>query len=443
VRACVSVPLIVQGNLIGSLNLSMDSSRTLTAEELDVVREIADQLASSIHQGELYDWLQRYADELEERGAGRTAALRASEAQFRAVFEKAGIGIALADADGRLIMSNPALWEMLGYSAEELRGMTFTEFICLDDATAGTDLHERLITGTRSRYRMEQRYVRKDGQVAWCNLIVTPVRGAKHTLAVLMMEDLTEQKETQEALIQAEKLAITGRLAASLAHEISNPLQSVIGCLGLAKEVLNEGENVSQYLEIAIEELDRTAGIVGRLRDLHRRSEPGDREPADVNALVEQVLALSEKRCQDHGVEVVLQAGTDLPLLLLVPDRIQQVFLNLTLNAVEAMPEGGQLRVITARTSRPEGVRITFVDSGVGVDCDNLPHLFRPFHSTKEEGVGLGLYVSRNIVENHGGHIEVESEIGEGASFTIWLPCGDDAVEERLGGGAAGRLPSA
>jgi PAS domain S-box-containing protein len=443
VRACVSVPLIVRGELIGSLNLGMEHRRTLTAEELDVLREVADQLAIGIYQAELHERLKLYADELEERVVRRTAALQASEARFRAVFEEAGIGIALADVEGRLMMSNPALREMLGYSANELRGMLLTEFVHLDDAQADTDSHDPLLSGAHSRHSMEQPYIRKDGQTAWCNLIVTHAQRAPRPLVVVMMEEITEQKEAQEALIQAERLAVTGRLAASLAHEINNPLQSVIGCLALAQEVLAEGAEVSQYIQIAVEELDRTAGIVDRLRDLHRRSQPEDRERADLDALLEQVLALNEKRFRDRGIEVIWQAETDLPVLLLIPNRVQQVFLNLALNAIEAMPEGGQLKVTTARTSDPEGARITFADSGTGIPPEELPHLFEPFYSTKEEGLGLGLYVSRNIVQEHGGHIEVESQAGKGTSATIWLPCEDGAADKRLDESAAGRLSSA
>jgi two-component system NtrC family sensor kinase len=121
-------------------------------------------------------------------------------------------------------------------------------------------------------------------------------------------------------------------------------------------------------------------------------------------------------------VEVVWEAGGDVPAIAAVPDRVQQVLLNLTLNAVDAMPGGGRLHIRTAPTGDPPGVEITFADTGSGIPPEQLDHLFEAFASSKQGGLGLGLYVSRNIVHEHGGRIEVESEVGSGTTFTIWLP---------------------
>ncbi len=252
------------------------------------------------------------------------------------------------------------------------------------------------------------------------------VRGPQRTgrFAIGLLEDVTERKQAQEALVQAEKLALTGRLAASLAHEINNPLQSVIGCMELAEESLVGGDeqDARELLQIAIDELERAAGIVNRLRDLGRRSRPEDREPTDVNALLEQVLMLTRKRCQNAQVEVVWRPAGDLPSLRLVPGRLRQVFLNLVLNAVEAMPDGGRLEVCTGPAAESAGVCISFADSGPGIAPKDLPHIFDPFYTTKSDGLGLGLYVTQNVVENHGGRIEVDSRLGEGATVTVWLP---------------------
>ena len=278
--------------------------------------------------------------------------------------------------------------------------------------------------GRQDTYGTERRYIRKDGRLVWVNLTASVVRAedGKPQFAIYMMEDITEKKRTQAALLQAEKLAIAGKLAASLTHEISNPLQSVIGCLGLAEEALAEGESVDRYLQVALQELRRVARIVARLRNLHRPPQPEERAPTDVNALLERALSLSRRKCQDHGVEVDWRAAADLPPLLLAADQMQQVFLNLLLNAVEAMPQGGRLRMSTSRTHQPAGVRISFEDDGAGIAHDVLPHIFDPFYSTKPEGLGLGLFISLDIVKQHGGHIDVESEPGKGSRFKVWLP---------------------
>jgi polar amino acid transport system substrate-binding protein len=243
-----------------------------------------------------------------------------------------------------------------------------------------------------------------------------------------MMEDITERRHTQEALIQSEKLAITGQLAASLAHEINNPMQSVIGCLGLAQESLDEGdeEDVRELLQVAAEELDRAAKTVSDLRDLNQPSRPEDRESTDLNLQLEHVLMLTGKQCQERGVEVEWRPAEGLPALKLVPDRINQVFLNLTINAVEAMQDGGHLRVSTGSEADSAWVWVAFADTGQGIAPEALPHVFDPFYTTKVEGLGLGLYITRSIVEEHGGRIEVESLLGEGTTFTVWLPAGEN-----------------
>jgi len=291
-------------------------------------------------------------------------------------------------------------------------------------------LFAELAAGERSSYRLQGLCVRQSGEPAWANLTVSGVREDTGELkyAIAMVEDITERRQAQEALIQSEKLAVTGRLAASLAHEINNPLQSVIGCLGLAQESLVAGEekDADELLRIATEELERAAGIVAQLRDLNRPAGSGEKESADANLLLEHVLMLTREQCHRRGVEVVRGVTEDLPSLVLAPDRIKQAFLNLVLNAIEAMPDGGQLRVSTNRTDDPAGVSVSFADTGLGIVPDALPHIFDPFYTTKSEGLGLGLYITRSIVEEHRGRIEVESLFGEGATFIVWLPTGEE-----------------
>jgi len=201
----------------------------------------------------------------------------------------------------------------------------------------------------------------------------------------------------------------------------------VIGCLGLAEETLDEGGDAREYLEIALPELRRVARIVARLRNLGRPPAPlSSRERTDVRELLEQVQALVRKQCQDRGITLDWQVPPGLPNVHVVPDQLQQVFLNLTLNAIESMQSGagagGQIDVRAARTREPSGVSISFQDRGVGISSGALPRVFDPFYSTKPEGLGLGLSISREIVEQHGGRIEATSEWGHGATFTVWLP---------------------
>jgi PAS domain S-box-containing protein len=424
VLAYANVPLIAQGTLIGSLNLGMAMPGVPDEEEIEIAQEIADELAIGIQQARLLAQVQRHAEELEHQVRRRTAALRASRARFQAVFEEAAIGIALVDRKGCILDSNPALQRMLGHARDELEGMVFSDFAHADNVANDAELYEELVAGRRSYYRVEGRYVRRDGQAIDANLTVSLVQPTKGRarFAIALVEDVTERKQAQAALIESEKLALTGRMAASLAHEINNPLQSVIGCLSLAEEDLTAGENPLQYVRIALEELERAADLIARMRDLNRQHEADEQVPTDTNALVERVLILTKKKCEERHVEVAWEPGTDLPKPSVVRGRMQQVFLNLVLNAVDAMSDGGRLLVSTACTTEPQGVQVRFADSGVGIAADHVPHLFEPFYTTKVTGMGLGLYVSHRIVKEHGGRVDVESIEGEGTTFTVWLP---------------------
>ena len=423
VRGLIALPLQAHGALIGSLNFGLERPGRLTEVEMEFAHDLVNQLAIGIYQERLHQQVQEYADMLEHRVVRRTAELRASERRFRTIFEESALGIALVDVDGQVLESNPALREMLGYNEEELRGKHFWDVTHEDDLEKDQALYQDLIDGKRDHYRIEKRYVRKDGESVWAELFVSLVRGSRERprFSIAMVKDITKAKEAQAALIQAEKLAISGKLAASFAHEINNPLQTVIGCLGLAEETLVEGGDVGRYLSLALEELRRAAGIVSQLRDLNRRSELRDRQPTDLNVLIERVLALSEKNCERHQIEVEWERK-DLPHLLLGADQVQQVFLNMVINAIDAMPNGGKLRVRTEVTHDPEGVSVMFEDNGVGISPEEREHLFDPFYSTKSDGVGLGLYISGNIVDQHRGRIDIDSAKGEGTTFTIWLP---------------------
>jgi PAS domain S-box-containing protein len=373
--------------------------------------------------------LQQYTEELEQQVEQRTAALRASHARFQAIFEDAAIGIALVDQNAHVITANPALQRILGYSLEELEGISLAALTHPDNVGDDLKLYHELISGERPYYQMEGRYVRKDDRPIYVNVTVSLVRwqDVSARFAVVMLEDISARKEAQAALIQSEKLNLTGKLAASLAHEINNPLQSVVGFLSLVEESLaadsgQTKEETCAYVRIAIEEVKRAAELVHQLRNVHRPSESEEGEPCDVNKLVERVLMLSHKKCQEQRVQVLWKATDDIPLVSALPGRLQQVFLNLTLNALDAMPGGGELTIFTARTETPPGVEIRFADTGVGMAPDQLDRLFEPFYTTKATGMGLGFYVSHKIIQEHSGRIDVGSVEGKCTTFTVWLP---------------------
>ena len=229
---------------------------------------------------------------------------------------------------------------------------------------------------------------------------------------------LVEQSHAQ--LVQSEKLAATGRLAASLAHEINNPLQAIHTSLQLIISFDVEPEEQQEYIRMADEEVKRLIDIATSVMDFSRPSRP-EMESIRVHQVIEGTLALANKYLQHRHIAVKQNLASDLPPVMAVPGELRQVFLNLVINAVDAMPEGGTLTVSSyLADDGQQGVSIS--DTGRGISPEHLDHIFEPFFSTKESGTGLGLSVSYNVVQAHGGEINVQSEIDSGSIFTVLLP---------------------
>ena len=437
VRAVTIVPLRADGELVGALAAGMGlpghPSMLPTGDEtLEILRDVADQLAIGLRQMRLREQISRHTAELERTVAQRTRALQASEASFRATFEQAATGIFAAALHGKITRHNAALSKMLGYEQGALDGVYLRDLDHPEDRDEAQARFARLGGGVTSDYQVEQRYMRKDGSAMQARLTMSLVHDGDGipAFAFGLVEDITDQKRAHEALVQAEKLTITGQLVAAVTHEINNPLQTAIGCLGLLQENLGV-EALSQanpYLRMATEELHRIGVIVGELRDLQRESSPEDMEPTDLVALINRVVDLAAYQAEQGRVEIEWEPPQgDLILLPLVPNRIDRVFLSLILNAIDAMPDGGHIHIQIIRTRKPSGVCISLTDTGIGIDPHLMPHLFEPFRTTKSTGMGMGLYICRSIVHEHRGQIDVESTPGRGTTFSIWLPLGGSA----------------
>ncbi len=230
-------------------------------------------------------------------------------------------------------------------------------------------------------------------------------------------------EESQQALIQAEKMATAGRLTASIAHEINNPLQAVQNCLHLAGRTDLPDRKREEYFELANSELQRLMATVRRILDYYR---PGGQETEMVSVpeVLERVLRLVEKQLLDRNIAVETDLPASLPSIIGVSNQIQQVFMNLILNAYDAMPDGGRVRIKALQAGNT--LQIIFSDTGPGIPEENRNNIFDPFVSTKPSGMGLGLTVSYNIITSHGGKLELEPDQKAGASFRISLPVRKD-----------------
>jgi signal transduction histidine kinase len=229
-------------------------------------------------------------------------------------------------------------------------------------------------------------------------------------------------EDSQKALLQAEKMAIAGRMTASIAHEINNPLQAVQNCLHLAGRKELPTEDRERYRQMAQTELERLMQTVQQMLEYYRPAGL-DRKPVDLNDTVRRVLLLMDPQLVEKNVDYQAKYATGLPEVLVIEDQIQQVLLNLVINAMEAMPEGGKLFVQT--TAGEDGVDILVEDTGPGIPIELRERIFEPFVSTKERGTGLGLAVSSGILSAHGGSLELIHGRGRGACFCVHIPVRD------------------
>jgi len=236
-----------------------------------------------------------------------------------------------------------------------------------------------------------------------------------------VQERTRQLQQAQEQLVQSEKLSSLGKLAAGVAHEINNPLTSIMINSHLLAEQFGNDERVSEALQLIIEETSRCSAIVRSLLEFARQ-QPAQMELADVNEVVNRTIQLCESQILMAKVKVHTSLASDLPKVRLDRQKMTQVFTNIVVNAVEAMPEGGTLTVISRRKG-DEAVEIVFADTGCGIPREILGRIFDPFFTTKgAKGTGLGLSVSYGIVQAHGGTISVESEEASGTMVTVSLP---------------------
>ncbi len=233
---------------------------------------------------------------------------------------------------------------------------------------------------------------------------------------------LTQERTMRDQLVRADRLASIGRLAASLAHEINNPLQGISLCLERIGFYTGQANKQREYVDRADSEVNRLAQMVRQILD-YQSPVQEEKSMVDLRQLESDVLLLSQKRLQRANVQVVHSWEPGLPRIQASPAQLKQVLLNLVLNSLEAMPNGGRLSIRGYQLEQePEWLRLEVSDNGVGIDQKDLDHIYEPFFSTKTTGTGLGLWVSHSIVAAHAGRMAVESSPGKGTTVRVWLP---------------------
>lgn len=368
--------------------------------------------------------------------------IRESEARYRSIFENADDIIYLLNPDGTFHSLNPVFEQITGWTVEEWIGKPFAPLIHPDDLPYATDIFQKTLAGEATP-SFGLRLARKSGEYFDADLCIAPLGSDVVTSALGIAHDVSEHKraekeirklneeletkvqertkqllEVQEELVRKEKLSILGQLSGSVGHELRNPLGVMSNAVYFLKIVLSDADDtIKEYLDIIKKEIDNSLRIITDLLDFARTRSP-QRQMVTADALVRQSL----ERCTiPENITVTVDVTDGLPILNIDPPQMVQVLTNFITNGVQAMPAGGMLTIRGGQDS--EGaVRLDVIDTGEGISSENMRKLFLPLFTTKAKGIGLGLVVCKNLVEANGGRIEVVSELGKGACFTVKLP---------------------
>jgi signal transduction histidine kinase len=237
-----------------------------------------------------------------------------------------------------------------------------------------------------------------------------------------LQTSLHQEKAIRNQLVQNERLAVMGRLLASVSHELNNPLQAIQNALFLLKEEKSISEQGKKDLEIVLAESERMADLIDRLRDTYRPTQEEEYQLTQINNLIEDVLALTSTHLRHHKIDFDFQPEPELPAIYALADQLRQVILNLVMNAVESIKTDGKLKVSTNYLKDDREILLKISDSGKGIDPIILPHIFEAFITNKEKGTGLGLTITYDIISKHRGRITAENNPDRGATFKVWLP---------------------
>ena len=345
-----------------------------------------------------------------------------SEQRFRQFIQNVHDIITMKDVGGRYLEINPPAAEMFGMKPEDFLGKT--DFDIFPRKIAWRLAEKDKIVMEKGEYQVVEEKLRVKGETRYLDTVRFPLLDYKGDISGVcsIARDITGQKQLQSAVLQSEKLAAVGKLAAGVAHELNNPLTGILTFAEEMKMDAEPGGPIAQDLEIIMNETMRCRRIVRDLLDYARLEKPV-RKNKNINTVVERSLGLIRKQAAFHDVEFEIDLGEKLPDVSVDPGQMQQVFLNLIMNAAEAMKNTGKINIHSYAPDGEKVVEVKVVDRGHGIPEDKLLQIFEPFFSTKgQQGNGLGLNVVQTIVDQHGGNIKVDSEVGVGTTFLVSLP---------------------
>jgi len=361
----------------------------------------------------------------------RMREIEENERRYRLLFESAADAIFILDAEsdnmGKIVSANQSAATMHGYTVEELVALNIRD---IDTPEAAQESNDRIVRMMRGEWiKDESFHVKKDGTVFPIEISARMFEFDNHRYILAIDRDITERKRTEETLQRAEQIRTTGELATGLAHEIKNPLAGIqVTMEALAEESSISAEDRGVLFKV-INEIKRIDGLIKGLLNFARPPKP-QFMPTDVNAvLVAAAQLVLQSRPTPAGgtrkIRLEQDLAENLPAIIVDPMQLKQVFMNLLMNAEDAMPEGGEVRLSTALDTSTRTITITVSDTGKGMESSVMDKIFQPFFTTKARGTGLGLAISKRLIEEQGGRIAIESIAGKGSSFKISLPVDD------------------
>jgi len=409
----VAAPLIARGELIGALGLGSENPGAFGADHLDIAREVADQVAVALHQARL------------------RAALEVERQRLEGLVEHIPEGVILLDGERRILLCNPAAQNVLPVLTEAAVGDVLTDLAGHAVAEIlGPDherpWHELEVAGPPYRlFEVEAQPMGSDAEKeGW----------------VVLIRDVTQEREMQARVHRQERLAAVGQLAGGIAHDFNNLLSTIMLYAQMGRSDRDLPPDLTQSLDTILGEARQAVKLVQQILDFSRRS-PIETHPVDLKPFIKEAVRIL-KRTIPESISLLLEVEAERYGAAFTvnadPTRIQQVLMNLVVNARDAMPEGGVLRIGLSRLevgpgeepplvempSDSEWICLSVSDTGAGIPPEVMPHIFEPFFTTKERGLGTGLGLAQvyGIVTQHQGHVDVDTEMGEGTTFWVYLP---------------------
>jgi signal transduction histidine kinase/putative methionine-R-sulfoxide reductase with GAF domain len=447
-KSFLGVPIVVRGKVFGRLYMAeKQDADEFTEEDERLALTLATQAGVAVENARLYEDIQRLATSLEDKVKARTAELAERNRQLlhlneeltrlqelhQAVVESIPSSVLIFDRDLNLVYANPIYFHLWNRPPDivgkNIRDLFPPETLRREGWEA--KMRQVLKSGKPLAETNFRHHARPRGEtIINYDMIRLTGKSRKDDKLLLILDDVTEQVNLQRQLVQSEKLAAMGLLSAGVAHEIRTPLSVIRLAAYDVREMLNEATQANRLRHIMHEAQEQLTLIERNVLDCNRVIEnllqfarEAKHEPTwlDVNVLLKGCLTLAEKDIALQGIQVVEQFE-EVPLVFAGEDDFKQIFSNLILNAVQAMPHGGTLSLST--TTNDSAVVVSVTDTGHGIPADVMEHIFDPFFTTKEpgKGTGLGLSICRKIIERMNGSISVESTVGKGTTFTVRLP---------------------